>query len=70
MDAGPLDVLEQARDQDRLAVGDRIDVDLDALEIAVDPDRSIGVDDGRRRELPDEVVGRVSEVDRQAADDE
>ena len=30
----------------------------------------IGVDDRRRRELADEVVGRVAEVDGEAADDE
>ena len=51
-------------------VGDRVDVDLDALEVAVDPDRPVGVDDGRRRELADEVAGRVGEVDGQPADDE
>ena len=56
MDAGPLDVLEEARDQHPLAVGDRVDIDLDALEIAVDPDRPIGVDDRRGGELPDEVL--------------
>jgi len=44
-------------DEHPLAVRDRVDVDLDALEIAVDPDRPIGVDDGRRRELPDESSG-------------
>ena len=70
VDAGLLDVLEESRDQDPLAVADRVDVDLDALEVAVDPDRPIRVDDGRRRELPDEVLGRVAEVDREAADDE
>ena len=70
MDAGPLDVLEEARDQHPLAVRDRVDVDLDALEVAVDPDRPIGIDDRRRGELPDEVLGRVAEVDREAADDE
>ncbi len=51
MDAGPLDVLQQPRDQDRLAVGNRVDVHLHALEVAVDPDRPIGVDDGRPGEL-------------------
>ena len=55
MDAGPLDVLEQAGDQDVASVGDGVDVDLDALEVAVDPDRPIGVDDGRHRQLADEV---------------
>ena len=55
MDAGPFDVLEQARDQHVGSVADRVDVDLDALEVAVDPDRPIGIDDRRRGELPDEV---------------
>ena len=49
VDARPLDVLEQARDQDPLAVGDGVDVDLDALEVAVDADRA---DRGRRRSRP------------------
>ena len=70
MDARALDVLEQARDQHPLAVGHGVDVDLDALEVAVDPDGPVGIDDRRGRELADEVVGRVAEVDREAADDE
>ena len=70
VDAGPLDVLEEPRDQHPLAVADRVDVDLDPLEVAVDPDRPVGVDDRRGRELADEVVGRVAEVDREPADDE
>ena len=55
MDAGPLDVLEEARDQHELAVGDGVDVDLDALEVAVDADRTIGVDDGRGGQLAGQV---------------
>ena len=40
MDAGALDVLHDAADDDRLAVGDRVDVDLDrVLEILVDQQR-------------------------------
>ena len=70
MDAGPLDVLEEPRDQHALAVADGIDVDLDALEVAVDADRAVRVDDRGRRELALEVLGRVAEVDGQAADDE
>ena len=57
MDAGPLDVLEEARDQNPLAVRDRVDVDLDALEVAVDPDGPVGVDDRRGGELSDESSG-------------
>ncbi len=68
--AGTLDVLEQARDEHPLAVGDGVDVDLDALEVAVDADRAIGVDHGRGGQLALEVVGGVAEVDGQAADDE
>ncbi len=54
VDARPLDVLEQARDEDALAVGDRVDVDLDALEVAVDADRA-GPD---RRRSPPRAAGR------------
>src|SRR3970282_2377543 len=68
--AGPLDVLEEPGDEDVAAVGVGIDADLDALEVAVDPDGSIGIDDGRDRQLSLEVLGRVAEVDRQATDDE
>ena len=53
-----------------LAVGDRVDVDLDALEVAVDAHRPVRVDDRGRRELAEQVLGRVAEVDREAADDE
>ena len=57
MDAGPLDLLQQARDEHPLAVGDGIDIDLDALEIAVDANRPVRVDDGRQGELAGEVLG-------------
>ena len=70
MDAGPLDVLEEARDEHVPAVAHRVDVDLHPLEVAVDADRPVGVDDRGRRELAGEVAGRVAEVDGQAADDE
>ena len=70
VDARPLDVLEEARDQHLLAVGDGVDVDLDALEVAVDADGPVRVDDRRHRELALEVLGRVAEVDGEPADDE
>ena len=42
MDAGVLDVFHHAADDDRLAVGDRIDVHFDrALEIAIDQQRML-----------------------------
>ena len=53
-----------------LAVADGVDVDLDALEVAVDADGPVGVDDRRGGELAGEILGRVAEVDRQAADHE
>ena len=53
-----------------LAVGDGVDVDLDALEVAVDADRAVRVHDRGRRELPFEVLGRVAEVDGEPADHE
>ena len=40
MDAGPLDVFENARDQDVLTVADRIDIELTAEQILVDQDRA------------------------------
>ena len=55
--ARPLDMLEQAGDQHPLAVADGIDVDLDALEIAIDADGPIRVDDRGERELALEVLG-------------
>ena len=70
VDAGPLDVLEQARDEDVGPVRHGVDVDLDALEVAVDPDRPVGIDDGGHGQLADEIAGAVGEVDRQPADDE
>ena len=53
-----------------IAVGHGVDVDLDALEIAVDAHRPIRIDDRGQRQLAGEVLGRVAEVDGQAADDE
>jgi hypothetical protein len=46
VDAGPLDVLQEPRDQHELAIADRIHVDLDTLEVAVDAHRPVGIDDG------------------------
>ena len=70
MDARPFDVLEQPRDQHALAVRDGVHVDLDALEVAVDAHRPVRIHDGGGRELPQQVLGRIAEVDREAADDE
>ena len=70
VDAGPLDVLEEPRDEHAIAVADGVDVDLDALEVAVDADRPVRVDDRGRRQLAGQVLRRVAEVDGQAADDE
>ncbi len=54
MDAGLLDMLHDAGDDDGLAVGEHVDVDLDRiLEVAVDQDRAVlGRDRGLRGELP------------------
>jgi hypothetical protein len=68
--ARPLDVLQKAGDQHPRSVADGIDIDLDALEIAIDPHGPIRVDHCRRRELPFEVIGGVAEVDRQPTDHE
>ena len=70
MDARPLHVLEQPRNEHVRAVGDRVDVHLHALEVTVDPDRPIRVDHGGHRQLTNQVRRRVGEVDGQAADDE
>ena len=48
MNAGALDVLHNARNQDILAVADRIDLNLDTLNVLVDQNRvllRIAVDD-------------------------
>ena len=46
MDAGLLDVLHDAADEDVLAVGERVDVDLDGVgEVAVDQHRRLAGDD-------------------------
>ena len=50
MDAGPLHVLQEARDQDVRAVRDRVNVHLDPLEEAVDAHGAVRVDDRRRRQ--------------------
>ena len=47
-----------------------VDVDLEALEVAVDADRPVGLDDGRGGQLAGQVGRRVAEVDGQATDDE
>ena len=70
VDAGPLDVLQEPRDEHVGAVAHGVDVDLHALQVAVDADRSVRVDDGRRRQLAGQVARRVAEVDGEAADDE
>ena len=57
-------------DQHAVPVADGVDVDLDALEEAVDAHRPVGVDDRGRGEVTDEVLGRVGEVDGEPADDE
>ena len=68
--AGPLDVLEQPGDQHALAVADGVDVDLDALEVAVDADGPVGVDDRGERQLALQVLRRIAEVDGEPADHE
>ena len=70
VDARPFDVLEQPRDEHALAVRHGVHVDLDPLEVAVDAHRPVRVDDRGDGELPQQVLGRVAEVDREAADDE
>ena len=48
MNAGFLDVLHDAGDEDVLAVADRVDIDLDGIgEIAVDQHRAVARDDHR-----------------------
>src|SRR5437870_2782599 len=51
-------------------VRDGVDVDLHALEVAVDPHRAVWIHHRRRGELADEIVRRVAEVDCQPADHE
>ena len=70
MNAGLLDVLEESGDEDGRTVRDGVDVDLHALEVAVDPHRAVWIHHRRRGELADEIVRRVAEVDCQPADHE
>ena len=70
VDPGALDVLHEPGDEHVGAVGDGVDVDLQALEIGVDADGALLGDDGRHGQLSGQVVGAVAEVDGQAADDE
>ena len=70
VDPRPLHVLQQPGDEHADAVGDRVDIDFDALEVTVDPDGAVGIDHGGGRQLAGEVVGRIAEVDGETADDE
>ena len=70
VDAGPLDVLHEARDEHVGAVADRVDVDLQALEVGVDAHRPVVVHRGRDGQLAHQVLRPVAELDGQAADDE
>ena len=77
MHAGLLDMLQDAGDEDRLAVGQRIDVDLDGIaEIGVDQHRIVarGLDRvaeimGQRRGVMDDLHGAAAEHVRWPHDD-
>ena len=69
VDAGLLDVLHDPGDADRLAVAERVDVDLDrVLEEAVEQQRVllVGLDVGLQVGV--EVLGRVADLHRPAAE--
>ena len=51
MDAGALDVLHDAGDQDLLAVADRVDFDLLAHQVLVDQDRVLRLNSTCVREV-------------------
>ena len=70
VDAGPLDVLHEPRDEHLDPVADGVDVDLEALEVGVDAHRPVVIHHGRDGQLADQVLLAVAEVDGQAADDE
>ena len=68
MHARELDVLQEARDQHRLTVGDRVDVDLDPLKEAIDAQRATAADLADAIELALKVRERIGEIDREATD--
>ncbi len=70
VDAGLLDVLHDAADHDPLAVGHRVDVDLErVLQELVDEDRMLGGDDDRLAHVVVEVLLVVDEAHGAAAQD-
>ncbi len=63
MDSGLFDVLHDAADDDPLAVGHRVDVDLGGLfEEMVEQDRPVRIDSGRPFEVLGEFVGTVDDL--------
>ena len=69
MDAGVLDMLHDAADDDRLAVGDRVDVDLDrALQVAIDQQRMALARQQRVRDVAAEVGLVGDDLHRAAAE--
>ena len=69
MDAGLLDVLHDAADDDFLAVADRIDVDLDGeVEESVEQDRAIVRDADGAIDVVPQLVFAVHDLHRAAAE--
>ena len=60
MHPGPLDVLHEPRDEHLDTVADRVDIDLEPLQVGVDAHRPVVVDRGRDGQLADQVLLRRS----------
>ena len=62
MDARPLDVFEDARNQDGLPVADRIDVELATEQVLVDEDGPADAESDGRLDIPPEIRRRVDDL--------
>ena len=62
MDSGPLDVLQDARDQYHLTVADGIDVELAAQEVLVDEDRTANAKRNGCIDVAAQILSRMNDL--------
>ena len=62
MDPGPLDMLQDARDQYRLTVADGIDVELAAQQILVDQDRTANAERDGGIDVTAQILSRMYDL--------